>query len=212
MKILILVMSSSVDHYPELEKIQMETWDSIYENNIKTIYYLAGQKTELIENKLYIEGGEPWPNFFKRMLLAFKKCLDFEFDYIFRTDNSAYVNKKELKKILLDKPRINFYGGQLFYKNLDTSVNFMWGEGFCLSRDLVEYIVSMTPDISHKEVLDDVEISNILYGKTPFVNLPIYNYYEDEKPIPIVHIYRCKSPDKQGQEALMEIHNILTSK
>jgi hypothetical protein len=81
---------------------------------------------------------------------------DFDFDYIFRTNSSSYVDKKLLKEYLKDKPRNNFYSAIIGNHN---GISFGSGCGYFLSRDLVHFL------IDHKNELDLTLIDDVSVGK-----------------------------------------------
>lgn len=213
LKILILVMSSRAKDYPLLERAQMRTWDSIQVPNVTTVYYLADLQTKLIDNKLYVRGKEDFTEMFTRTSIAIRYMLQFKWDYVFKTDNSAYVNKPKLVETIAALPRTNLYAGKLYHPKdkVPLNDNFMWGEGFVLSRDLAEIIAK---DWGKVEMVDDVQIARILRGRTPFTEIPFYDYYVDKPPLPNVHLYRCKSEDSKSFdkeiEAFNNIHKHLT--
>ena len=209
LKVLILVMSSKEDYYPELESVQRETWDSIEVDGVTTVYYMAGDNTELVDDVLYIKGSEHFSEMYTRTRLAFEYMLNYEWDYVFKTDNSAYVNKSKLVEVLTDLPRTNLYAGKLFHdKNIvPVNKNFMWGEGYVLSRDLAKYI---TTQRSGEGMVDDVWIASLLKDKVSFVELPFYDYFNNDRPIENVHLYRCKNKvTSEIIDAMQKIYSML---
>ena len=194
-------------------RLQEETWDSLQVPGVRTVYYMADMRTKLIGNRLYIKGKEDRTEMYSRTVLAIRELLSMDWDYLFKTDNSAYVNKQALVKTLLTLPRKNIYAGRLYHrKDVPITQNFLWGEGYVLSRD-VALIVAKSP--LKESAIDDVELSNIMRNsKIPFRELPFYDYFADPRPIPNVHIYRCKEEKEDSWEstvnAINEIHKHLT--
>jgi hypothetical protein len=138
---------------------------------------------------------------------AFKKLLEYPWDYIFKTDNSSYVYKPELVRILESKPRKNFYGGHLYgnpkYHHLLRDP-FLWGEGFALSRDVVEFLVEeyQSHPISRTGV-EDVHIGMILDKKFEWdISMIIHEFYKED--FRVNHVYRCKHEDHSIQLASMD--------
>ena len=198
-RVLVLVMSSRVGHYPALRKMQEETWDAIKVPGVTTIYYMADLRTKLIENILYVQGKEDRIEMHTRTVRAIKELLPMKWDYLFKTDNSAYVNKPVLVEIIKSLPDKRTYAGKLYHgKDVPLSRNFMWGEGFLLSRDMAELVAS-SPE---KQVgIDDIEIAEIMRSKgVPFREIPFYDYFLDKRPLSLVHIYRCVPKDDQTKE------------
>jgi len=215
MKVLILVQSIEKAGYNKLIQTQKETWDSVPNSDTRTIFYYPDLvKNGLVGQDLYLRSHLDISFMYHNFIDAMKFCLQFEWDYIFKTDNSAYVCKSELVKILSGKPRDRFFGGRLFYAN-DTKNpnNFIWGEGMALSRDVVKYLVSLIPIHRTFRGVDDVQTSKVLYGKFPFTAMPVHEYYRQPKPIPLTHVYRCKkgpSPDHVDDIfAMKDIHQTL---
>lgn len=214
MRVLVLVMSCSLDDYPELEKKQRTTWDSITRMDVDTIYYSAGDSTDLTDGKLTVKTGEGHGYFYEKTILAFKHLLmvDKDWDYIFKTDNSAYVNKRELVHTLADKPRQGYYGGHLYITTYVNSDPFLWGEGMVLSRDIVQYLVDEyeNSQISRSGV-EDVHIGMILKGVCKWdTTLTICEYHK--QPLMINHVYRCKKDEgtlNDTLKAMDDIHRFL---
>jgi hypothetical protein len=218
MKVLVLVMSCDIDRYPVLVAKQRETWDSVHVPGVSTVYYYAGHKTKLVRQRLNINIQEGTGYFYYKTILAFKEMLRQDWDYIFKTDNSAYVNKAALYSVLENKPRQNFYGGHLYQTAFVKSDPFLWGEGMVFSRDVVQYLVD-DYDISSvgRSGVEDVHIGMIL--KEPFnkkvvwdTSLTIPEYHKLQE-IPLSHVYRCKD-DKTGDvkstlSAMDNIHQFL---
>jgi hypothetical protein len=212
-KVLVLVMSSRVAKYPVLRELQEKTWDSVQTPGVSTVYYMADMRTKLIGNILYVKGREDRTEMYTRTVLAIKELLAMDWDYIFKTDNSAYVNKPKLVETLMTLPRKGVYAGKLYHKkNVPLTENFLWGEGYVLSRDVAS-VVAKSP---HKEsAIDDVELANIMRKSgIPFRELPFYDYFADPRPLPSVHIYRCKDDKDDGWDstinAINDIHKQLT--
>lgn len=192
-------MSCELGDYPALIQKQRKTWDSITRLEVQTIYYYAGITTQLIENKLFIDTKEGTGYFYIKTMLAFKYLLDLEWDYIFKTDNSAYIDKAELVRILKDKPRENYYGGHLYKTEYMKQDPFLWGEGLALSRDVVKYLVDHYDfDSVGRSGVEDVHIGMIL--KEPFnkeipwdTSLKVHEYHKT--PLKANHVYRCKNDE-----------------
>lgn len=220
MKILLLVQSCELARYPELIQVQKETWDSVSHPDINTIfYYPHPTKTGLIGKDLYFEGEPHWMNNYQNMMKAFTRILKMEWDILFKTDNTAYINKDQLVKVLKDKPLYNFYGGQLYDgPNPNPVKEFIWGEGMGLSRNLVQKLVdiyAMDPDA--KRGAEDVHIGYIFKDKFPWdTTMPVFEYYKATGPVPKTHVYRCKKDDKDWVpfddeiKAMRDIHKQLT--
>lgn len=201
MRILVMVMSCEVGRYPELVKCQQETWDSIVHPKVNTVYFYASDRDHKFANKWEINVGEGYGYFHLKTILAFKRALELPWwDYIFKTDNSAYVHKKELVRVLKDKPRQKFYGGHVYPHKMALirlADPFMWGEGFALSRDMVKLLVREF-DLSTAKCIgvEDVCIGMTLNHKCIWDGSMLLHDYWKDKEIPMdQHLYRCKNDD-----------------
>lgn len=112
-KILILVLSSKKPPYDLLYEAQKRTWDSVSVPSVETRYY-------------FCDGFE---TMVPKLLEALGEALKSEWDFVFRTNSSSYVDKKALIKFAEDLlPREKCYAG------IDGD-GFASGSGFFLSRD-----------------------------------------------------------------------------
>jgi len=200
-------MSSKVRHYPVLEKAQRDTWDSVNVPNIQTVYYMANNKTLMKNDILYIQGKEDHSHFYTRTRLAIDYILQYNWDYVFKTDNSAFIDKNELVKVVSKLPQHKVYAGKPFHDSSVVPVNnnFMWGEGYLLSRDMAK-IVARSPN--DKGMAEDYTVSTILNQVTKGIELPFYNYFKDDNDnIPKVHLYRCFH--ENPQLTIQAMHNLM---
>lgn len=212
LKILIAVMSCNVEDYPQLIDTQKNTWDSIKHSQVQTIYYYAGYNTELIGNRLMIDCEEGTGYFYIKTIKAFKYLLQLEWDYLVKTDNSAYINKHELVQKLQNKPRQSFFGGHLY--QVPNSASFLWGEGMILSRDVIEFLVKEYEESNMlRSGVEDVHIGMILKDKFPWdTSFTIHSFYPREHFIR-THIHRCKNDQPNAIKfqddirAMLKIHN-----
>lgn len=204
-------MSCGVEDYPRLIQMQRDTWDSIPNSQTKTIYYYAGYNTELIGDRLIIDTAEGYGHFYIKTMKVFEFLLSQEWDYIFKTDNSAYINKAELIKVLEDKPRNSFYGGHYYKTTSSLSPPFLWGEGMALSRDVVEYLVEDYKSApTSRYGVEDVHIGMILQDKFPWnTTMMIHEYHKES--FMVNHVYRCKDNHlgcslQQQLDAMRDLH------
>jgi len=203
MKILVLVQSIDLAARPEyapLRKAQMETWDSIPHPNVDVIYYFPGNVPDKLEgNILRIKCDTHWQYMFFNLAKAMRHMLkhDMTWDYIFKTDNSTYVDKEQLYQTLLTKPREKYYGG-MFYTFRDPVLHafpFFWGDGYALSRDMVAHVVNSFNKAPLKgKQEDDIVIGQLMYQVANWddslnIYLPILNDNEIELGY---HAYRCR--------------------
>ncbi len=156
MRILIMVVSTVIPPYYEMAKHQQKTWDSVRVDGIETVYYYSGEK--LLINKITDHSKElivECSNELHKCHWRFKLALDNvnykDFDLIFRTNNSSYVNKKELLKFAETLPKEKCYCG------IDGD-NFASGAGFLISKDCIEILLQELTE-------EDYWAEDHLYGK-----------------------------------------------
>lgn len=219
MRILILVQSIDLPNKPEYERLrqaQLATWDSIPHPDVDVIYYTPGIIEDKLEgNRLHIACDTHWTYMFFNLAKAMRHMLkhDQSWDYIFKTDNSAYIDKAKLHEILLTKPRENYYGGMLFPFKApgDTSINFMWGDGYALSRDMAAHIVSKynAAPLKGKQE-DDRVVAQIMYNIAnwdPELKIYIPGLYKNNVELGH-HAYRCRIDHTGASPAAVSYEHI----
>jgi hypothetical protein len=160
MKILILVLSlNDGGIYSKFYDTQKKTWDSIEHDNIETYYYFGNHKCdEICEKNIFVNVDESLMNCGYKVLKAFELVKNFEFDFLFRTNSSSYIDKKKLYEFLSDKPKEKFYSGVIGEIN---RIKYASGSGFCISRDSFNLIMENKNTWDHG-LVDDVSIGKIL--------------------------------------------------
>lgn len=209
MKVIILVQSSDNPEYVKLKEAQQLTWDSITHSNIDTIYYKRnGKSEEIIGNIINTPENEEWITMYKSFVKALRLLLKQDWDYVFKTDNSAYVDKDVLYNLLLTKPKDNYFGGMTFPYSLPDADKHVWGEGFAISRDIAKYIVD---DFNKCPFLysgiEDGVVSKVLKNKTVFDDtLHVYELYKhDGKIEPGNHVYRVRVEHSNFSPAFIKL-------
>jgi hypothetical protein len=72
-------------------------------------------------------------------VLAFRHVIEnYDFDYLFRTNTSSYVDSAKLLEFLESKERSDVYGG--FIGRICQDIEFASGAGILLSRDVVKQL------------------------------------------------------------------------
>lgn len=203
MKVLVLVQSIDLPNKPEynrLRRAQQETWDSIPHPDVNVIYYMPGVISDSLNgNVLHITCSTNWDFMFFNFAKALRHMLkhDQSWDYVFKTDNSTYIDKAKLHEILSTKPREKYYGGMIypFPTEVKYEVPFMWGDGYALSRDMAAHIVAKynaAPLRGKQE--DDIVVSQLMHQVANWdeslkIAVPMLNNNEIE---PGYHAYRCR--------------------
>lgn len=110
--------------------------------------------------KLITESPEDWSLIGLKTILAFKYLLEnYEFDYIFRTNTSSYLDVSTLLDYLAKKPRKSMYAGVI--GTVFGNTRFASGAGILLSRDLVQRISDNSGLWKHG-LVDDVAIAELI--------------------------------------------------
>jgi hypothetical protein len=205
-KILIIVLSYNDNAiYSKFYKAQKETWGSVNVNNVET-YYLFGNhpRNEIIGNEILTTIKESnLNNCGYKTIEAFELVKDFDFDYIFRTNSSSYVDKQLLLNYSLDKPTNNYYSAVI--GNFE-GVLFASGSGYFISKDLVNLVLENRDKWDHHFGYDDTALGRLLnaFGVKPQPNnrFDILNQPANIAPMDYFH-YRLKSSDRN-----IDIHNM----
>lgn len=212
MKVIILVQSIDKSHYIKLREAQQETWDSISHSNVETIYYKpTGKSEEHVGNVINTPESWHFTELYKSFAKALRLLLKQDWDYVFKTDNSTYLDKDVLYNIMLTKPRTNYFGGMTYPYCITNVDKHVWGDGYVISRDIAKYLVDTfneCPFLYHGS--DDGVISKILEDKTVLDDtLPIYELYtHDNKIEPGNHVYRVRLNHHTSSPALIEFDNL----
>jgi len=170
-KLIILILSSSKQHYEMLENTIRETWFNYRNNEVEIIFYkddlkrYVNQSEPLLENNtLFLPCKDGFNTLGEKTLKAFQwVCENYNFDYIYRSNLGAYVNVDKMINFLKDKPNNNFYCGIKGYDNyyVKDGVNFASGSGYFLSKDLVELVNNNQNEWKHN-IVDDVALGYIM--------------------------------------------------
>ena len=156
MKIIILVLSMDSDVYINLEGTIRETWGN---NHICKIYYYYGgfDKLHLDGDIIKCTSNEGLYNIGHKTIESFQYLFDNEeFDFIFRTNSSSFINIDKMVDFLSNKPKEQFYCG---YMNIikEIGIRFASGSGYFLSKDVVRLILENKDKWNH-EFIDDVSL------------------------------------------------------
>jgi hypothetical protein len=140
MKILHLVLGCKNSHYSSIEKSALDTWVSNIPDNIKLVFMYGGKDRVYYDNdkSFYVDKKETIDLCLYKTICAFEFFLDYEFDFIFRSNITGYFDLNLVIEFLKDKQTKNFYCGCIGNLNGDY---FASGSGYFISRNLVESIV-----------------------------------------------------------------------
>jgi len=221
MKIIILVLSSNNNKYNRLNETLRKTCFSENNEDIEIFYYYGNSDKLYQENEnIYCPVEETVNNIGRKTISAFEWVLNNKsFDYIFRTNESSYIDLYNLKKFIEDKPRHNFYCANPIF------VNGLWvGAGvYFLSKDVVDLVSKYKQNIHH-ELPDDVALGFLMHDlKIPLAemtketlgtwdNIDFFNLPEDKIDFTQFY-YRCRCHDRMDDIRIMEkLHEMIKQK
>ncbi len=157
--VIILVLSHYKEPYVMLENCIKQTWVKHNPDNVNVIFYHGGVEEEVTDDKIITNYSEGLHNIGYKTIRAFEILLqNNNFDYIFRTNSSSYINIERLVEYLDDKPLDNFYHGMIGHHG---DINFASGCGYFISKDVVEKVVENKDNWPH-QIIDDVAIAFLL--------------------------------------------------
>lgn len=210
MKILIIVLTC-LDNgiYSKFYNVQNETWNSKDEEDTSTFFYINGGVKKEINGHFVVNNlPETVSNGGYKLVNCLLKTFDLEYDYIYHTNSSSYLDKKLLKKWLVDKPRKNFYSGVVGNHN---GIKFASGCGFTMSKDVVNLILENEHNWIHGSN-DDVTLGKLLSDLNidvyPAPRFDVNKNNVDKIPDNYFH-YRCNTNDRNfDADNLKKIHEI----
>jgi len=101
MKIAIVVLSHfDNDVYSELFKIQNETWNSIDVEDVDTFFLIGNCDENKIDGNVIKTTAPESIHCGEKVVESFKLLNNIDYDFIFRTNSSSYVDKIRLKKFI----------------------------------------------------------------------------------------------------------------
>jgi hypothetical protein len=209
MKILIIVLSHKDNGiYSDFYESQKKTWDSINVEGVET-YYLFGNHNcdEIVGNEILVDVVENnFNNCGHKTLKSFILTKDVEYDYIFRTNSSSYVDKNLLLEYIKDKPLENYYSGVIGNHN---GIKFSSGCGYFISRNLVQLLIDNSDRWNHNHI-DDVLVGELLcwLGHNPTSNPRFDVGYNTNIPTNYFH-YRLKTDNRINDiKNMYKIHQL----
>ena len=212
-RVLILVLSHYESPYDRLEESIRNTWASKSVDNIKIFFYHGGSDKDYIDgDKIRIQQEEGYYRIGYKTIRAFEMVDKiFDYDYIFRTNSSSYINLEKLNEYIVEKPNKKFYSGVI---GNHFGIRFSSGSGYFLSRDVVKLVLENKKNWNH-QLIDDVALGKLLSSldifPTPSPRLDIDKLPLNEAEIQQHFHFRCKtSGDRSGDIIIMnELKNKL---
>lgn len=202
MRVILLAQGTFHDSYQMINNASMETWMVSSHPNVKMFMYCGNYGENGVLYKDLIEPG--CVEFGKELVCnctdlsmgvdddktvdyrsvkfieALEYCLqNYEFDYIFRTGNTSYVDVNGMYETIDKLPRTGVYGGQKC-KIEGQDWSFIAGHNTILSRDLVEKLVNDKHlFINGGDTYEDIYIGKVITN--------IRNYIDEDDIIDIMH-------------------------
>ena len=160
MKILVLVLAARAWPYPILVRAIKGTWASIGVDGVSTLFYSGGDRLELHGSDLRLPVTDELPAG-RKTIVCFEHVLrSQEFDVVYRTNCSSYVDLPNLRTFADGHARTErFYCGR---PGMFGDLPFASGAGFFLSRDLVELVVDRQEEWDHS-LPDDIALAGLLH-------------------------------------------------
>ena len=162
-KVLIYVLSSHERPYEAMIENSMQTWDRDPVADTKTVFYCGNPVGGDTERVISFPVQESYANIARKNIMAFRKALEWEWDYMARVNASCYVHKRRLLEHCQTLPEKNLLRAIMCGPTIYCGVNRDWAWGgaqFILSRDLVERIVE-NENLWNHLVMEDVALSEI---------------------------------------------------
>jgi hypothetical protein len=158
---LVLVLATRRPPFPELVDVAKRTWASVDVDEVGVLFYYGGGDRFALEGgDLTVPVADDLPNVGRKTLACFEYVLErMEFDLIFRTNCSTYIDLLNLQRYVKEHAEpTRFYAGK--GASVD-GIDFATGTGIFLSRDLVGLLVEEQASWDHT-YLDDVAIAKVL--------------------------------------------------
>lgn len=209
MKILILVLSYNDGVYAELMKSQQQTWDSIEVEGVRTVYYYGGGKGWVNEKEFSANSKDEYYLMHDKLLDCLKEVIDWDWDFVWRTNSSSYINKQRLVEFCNGMPKEMCYAG---WELQGQGWNSVSGAGILMSKDVVKTFMEVADrnflreeDIYIGQVLNEVEMP-IIDDKSRYDVTSQFS----EIPLDRFH-YRFKTGDRyRDVENMIALHKLIS--
>jgi hypothetical protein len=140
-----------------------ETWASTAVESAEVVFYRGGSLLRDEGRELELPVSDALDRIGEKTLRCFEHVLEHrEFDLVFRTNLSSYVDLPNLHAYARDAASpTGFYAGR---GGTIDDIRFVGGAGYFLSRDLVQAVVEDGADWDH-HYLDDVALAKLLAAR-----------------------------------------------
>jgi hypothetical protein len=211
MRTLVLVLGTRFRPYPMLIRAAEATWASVAVPDVEVIFYFGNGGPRESRGHLTLPVPDDFAHIGEKTIVCFEYLLENrEFDLVFRTNCSSYVDLANLRSYAAEHARAQgFYAGT---SSTHDGVAFASGSGYFLSRDLVELVVHERDSWNH-ELLDDVALGLLLSNAGQFpVQAPRIDYAtpRDVAEVDVSQFhFRCKTSSRarlDDVEIMLRLH------
>lgn len=212
-KIIILVLAS--DTYPSRrnQMVQKKTWVKDQTENIKVYFYKAGKNTLIQNNDLIVKSGDRADEIGYKNFKAFEWIYKNEdFDFLFRTNTSSFINIKNLESYInnLKRSKDPIYDGivlNLKNKKNKSCIKFVSGAGILFNKKAIEVLINNQNEYDHS-LWEDVAIGELLNKKSVFPSSGRRydirgNIFKQDIDLNHYH-YRCRIDTHYGYPRFLE--------
>ena len=158
-KVLNPILGCQSPKYQQAKEICRRTWLKKLDPDVFSFFYEGDYVEENLSiDTLELKTADALNSSLFKTLDCFKYCLaNFDFDYIYRSCLSTYINLPALKNFAETLPSSNFYGGFVGRHHVS---DFAAGYGYWISKDLVKLLVALYEEkiIDKQLVMDDVDV------------------------------------------------------
>jgi hypothetical protein len=220
-KILITVMSCDKEFFSNQEELIKQTWakdiiDGKYPN-IDIVFYIGCP----VINETYFDNDlktivlkceDGLDNTFKKTIRAFEYIdNNYEYDYIFRTNTSTYINVQLLNEFIQSITDDNIlYGSEIYSLSESTCPYplclFARGNSIVLSKKHIDILLKDSYSLLYLNLCDDYTIGNIINSYWIKQNLDYTQYI---KGIPHGW-YKCTFTEVRNNHSLCTYYNTNT--
>jgi hypothetical protein len=204
-KVITIAVSSILEPWITIENEGIrKTWLLNKNDNDLVLFYYGGVNDLTVnDDRIYLPHPEGFMNIGHKTIMLMEYILkNYDFDYVFKTNTSSYIDLKKLNEYVDNMPLNNLYSGVIGdYNNGNNTIRFVSGCGVLLSKDMVELYINNKNDVNHN-IIEDVAMGdffnkkNIKYSIGPRIDINFSN----ENNIPLGHFhYRCKDYERNNR-------------
>jgi hypothetical protein len=211
--VLVLVLSCRSGPFPALAAAARRTWAATPPAGVEVLFYAGGRDLRDEPPELELPVPDDLEHVGLKTLAAFAHVLATrDFDLLFRTNSSSYVELGGLRRFAAEAPRERFYAAVPIWR---ANERYGSGAGYFLSRDLVELVVAEAGEWEH-EAPDDVALGRLVVSHAvELVELVRQDLRLDDPPEyvdPELFHFRCKQEDDRSADVVVmeRVHAALT--